>query len=94
MSLITWPNTASGLSKGSLVRMMGVESQLGGEKKKEMEAQNVGYIQDLCSKDKGGGAREEIVKGGGGAREEIVKLRFSRMGWNYACREKERNGKD
>ena len=83
MSLITWPNTASGLSKGSLVRMMGVESQLGGEKKKEMEAQNVGYIQDLCSKDKGGGAREEIVK-----------LRFSRMGWNYACREKERKGKD
>ena len=40
------------------------------------------YFQDACSKDRVGGAREEKVK-----------LRFSRMGKNYACRVKER-GKD
>lgn len=58
MSLITWQSAASGLSKGSLVRMMGVESRFGGESKKEMEAQNMGYFQDLCSKDSVGGAQK------------------------------------
>lgn len=42
----------------------------------------MGYFQDLCSKDRVGSAREEIVK-----------LRFSRMGQNYTCREgKKREG--